>query len=116
MADTLAVLVEALQRGGKAVWDPPDRPRLAGVPTDLRERLLGDRETLREVLRRAAAFRTQLEGRTVTPVLVLPGRPLGDTGCISCGTDTPSIRCPECSLACWIALERTPPPTVLDRP
>jgi hypothetical protein len=112
----LVALVEALQRGGKAVWDPPDRPRLVEVPPDLRAALLADRESLREVLSRAAAFRRQLEGRSVAPVLTLPDRPLGDTGCISCGTDAPRIRCRLCSLACWIALGRIPPLSVLLEP
>lgn len=109
----LLALVEALQRGGKAVWDPPDRPRLVEVPPDLREALLADRAVLQEVLSRAGAFRRQLSGRSVAPVLTLPDRPLGDTGCISCGTDTPRIRCRLCSLACWIALGSVPPMSLL---
>lgn len=110
----LVALVEALQRGGKAVWDPPDRPRLVEVPPELIDALLADKETLREVLSRAAAFRRQLEGRTVAPVLTLPGRPIGDTGCISCGADILAIRCRLCSLACWIALGQAPPPSFGD--
>ena len=110
----LLALVEALQRGGRAVWEPPDRPRLVEVPPDLREALLANRAALQEVLSRAAAFHRQLEGRTVTPVLTLPGRPPGDTGCISCGAETPAIRCRLCSLACWIALGQPPPRSLLD--
>ena len=110
----LTALVEALQRGGKTVWDRPNRPRLVAVPPDLRDALLADREALREVLSRAAAFRQQLEGRTVAPVLTLPGSQPRDTGCISCGTATGRIRCRLCSLACWIALGRVPPPSLLD--
>lgn len=116
MADTLAVLVEALQRGSRPVWEPPDRPRLEMVPPDLRGRLLADRETLRRVLARAAAFRSHLGTSGPVLVLVLPDRPPGDSGCISCGVATAGLRCAECSLACWIALGRTPPPTVLERP
>jgi hypothetical protein len=110
----LVALVEALQRGGRAVWDPPDRPRLVEVPPDLRDALLADRDGLREVLSRAAAFRRQLMERSVAPVLTLPGRALGETGCISCGADTSAIRCRLCSLACWIALDHAPPPNLLD--
>src|SRR5262249_16485758 len=98
------------------VWQPPDRPRLVQVPPDLRDALLAERDALREVLSRAATFYRQLEGRSVATVLTLPNRPPGDTGCISCGTDTPAIRCPLCSLACWMAVGRVPPSDVLDRP
>ena len=109
----LVALVEALQRGGKAVWEPPDRPRIVDVPPDLREALLADRQALREVLSRAAAFRAHLAGRDVAPVLVLPDRQADSDGCISCGARTPTVRCRLCSLACWIALERIPPASIL---
>lgn len=116
MADTLAVLAEALYRGSRTIWEPPDRPRLVEVPPDLRARLLADRDTLRRVLARAAAFRSHLGTSGVVPVLVLPDRPPGDSGCLSCGVATAGLRCAECSLACWIALGRTPPPNILSRP
>jgi hypothetical protein len=51
----------------RAVWDSPDRPRLVAVPPDLKDALLADREALREVLSRAAAFRRQLAGRSIAP-------------------------------------------------
>jgi hypothetical protein len=112
------VLMEALQRGGRAVWEPPDRPRLVEVPSDLRAALLAEREALREVLSRAAAFRASLAGRDLRPipVLVLPDRPASSDGCISCGTETSTIRCRLCSLACWIALGHPPPATLLEDP
>jgi hypothetical protein len=110
----LSALVEALHRGGKAVWEPPDRPKLVEVPPELRESLLADRQALREVLSRAAAFRAHLAGRDVCPVLVLPDRPPGEAGCISCGAPTASIRCRLCSLACWIALGHAPPRNILE--
>jgi hypothetical protein len=112
----LAVLVEALQRGSEAVWEPPDRPRLGRVPADLRDALQADREAVRRVLTRAAAFRAHLAGPGPAPVLVLPDRPAGAGGCISCGLPAATIRCALCSLACWIALGRTPPPNVLGAP
>ncbi len=116
MAGTLTLLVGALNRGSRPIWDPPDRPRLEAVPPDLRGDLLADRETLRVVLQRAAAFRAQLKDRSVAPVLVLPDRSAALTGCISCGGATPSIRCAMCSVACWMALGHTPPLSVVDRP
>jgi hypothetical protein len=112
----LAVLVEALQRGSEAVWEPPDRPRLGRVPADLRERLYADREAVRQVMARAAAFRAHLTDPGPAPVLVLPDRGPEAGGCISCGTATPTVRCSLCSLACWIALGLAPPSNILGAP
>jgi len=111
----LAVLVEALHRGGRVLWDDPDRPRLT-APSTLRDSLLADLDTLRLVLSRAVAFRRHLEGGTDIPVMVLPDRPPGDAGCISCGVDTFAIRCPACSIALWIALGKLPPLSLTERP
>lgn len=104
----VAVLTEALTRGGRVVFDPPDKPRLFAPPS-LHEAIKADRATVKEILRRAAIFREQAErfiraGRGL-PVFALPGCPQG--GCISCGGDLAGgrYRCPVCTLAVTIALE-----------
>ncbi len=113
MGGGLTALVEALHRGGRVIWDdPPAHPRLT-APPELRGPLLADRETLRLVLGRAAAFRAHLGSRDFLPVMVLPDRPPGDRGCISCGVETTTIRCAVCSIALWIALDNTPPLSIL---
>ncbi len=48
-----------LARGGRVLWDTPGKPRVM-VPKVLRERLEADRDTIREVLRRATIFRGQV--------------------------------------------------------
>ena len=108
----VAVLTEAMTRGGKVVWDPPDKPRLLAPPS-LHQALKADRETVKEVLRRAAIFREQAtrfvrEGRAL-PILALQDRPEGD-GCASCGTPLNGrrYRCEVCALAVALALEGTP--------
>jgi hypothetical protein len=108
----IGVLVEALWRGGRAIWEPPDRPRLA-VPVDLREPLLAERRTIRVVLMRAAAFRVHLGTPGLAPILVFSQVPREAPGCISCGVETTTVRCAICSLALWIALGLTPPRNVL---
>lgn len=107
-----AVLTEALARGGKVVWDPPDRPRLL-APRSLHEAIKADRATVKEILRRAAIFRDQAErfirqGRLL-PVLALPDHQ-GVDGCWSCGATVPPghFRCEVCSLAVALALEGMP--------
>lgn len=107
----VAALAEVLARGGRVVWDAP-RPRLL-MPPDLRERVLADRETVRELLRRAVIFRGQAErfirdGRPL-PVLALPEH-RGDRGCISCGAPAGPgpFRCAVCALAVGLALQGNP--------
>lgn len=71
----LILLAEALAHGGKVLWDPLERPKLI-LPKGTRERLEPDRETIREVLRRATILREQAQrfirdGRAL-PILALP--------------------------------------------
>jgi hypothetical protein len=108
----LAVLVEAFRRGGRTIWEPPDRPRLE-VPADLRAPLLADRRTVRLVLARAAAFRVHLRTPGPAPILLFHDAPDRRVGCISCGMDATTVRCAVCSLALWIALGRRPPRDLL---
>ncbi len=51
----VVVLTEALARGGKVVWDHPERPRLLAPPS-LHDAIKTDRATVKEILRRAAIF------------------------------------------------------------
>lgn len=104
----VTVLAEALAHGGKIVWEPPERPKLI-LPKGVRERLEPDRETVKEILRRAAIFREQALtfiqlGRSL-PVLALPEY-VGGNGCVSCGAPrTRAFRCAMCSLAVALALD-----------
>ncbi len=83
----LALLDEALRRGVRVLWDPP--PRFRG-PSGALALVKEVPDAARELLRRAAAFRHQLEawttsGRVGVPLLVLPEAPSTATGhCISC--------------------------------
>lgn len=105
----VAALAEALARGGRVVWDPPDCPRLL-VPAGQRDRVLADRVTVREVLRRAVIFREQARTAGPLPILALPDAPLNGPGCISCGTSTEPdyFRCAVCALAVALALDGKP--------
>jgi hypothetical protein len=104
----VAVLQDALTRGGRVVWEPPDKPRLL-APPNLHEAIKADRETVKEVLRRAAIFRQQairfLRHGGLFPILALPDRPEGD-GCTSCGITLNGrrYRCEVCALAVALAL------------
>lgn len=108
MSGVLA-LTEALAQGGQVVWDAP-KPRLL-VPPGFRSKVEAHRETVREVLRRAAIFREQafafIQGGQALPLLTLPeyGGEIGG-GCISCGAAAApgSSRCPICALAVELAL------------
>lgn len=104
----VAVLTEALARGGKVVWEPPDRPRLLAPPS-LHKAIKADGATVREILRRAAIFREQAGTPGLCPILALPDCPHGD-GCLSCGaTIAPGhFRCELCALAVKLALGATP--------
>jgi hypothetical protein len=106
----LALIAHALHRGGRAIWDPPERPRLR-VPADLRGDILADREILKIVLRRAAAFRVHLAAPSLLPVMVLADRSSSGQGCVSCGAAVVTVRCTACSLAFWIAMDQEPPIT-----
>lgn len=102
---------EALTRGGKVVWEPPDEPQLLAPPS-LHQAIKADRETVKEILRRAAIFREQAERfiRQGKPLLALalPERPEGN-GCWSCGAPLRDrrYRCESCELAVTLALEET---------
>lgn len=105
----VAVLQQALARGGKVVWESPEKPRLFAPPS-LHEAIKADRETVKEILRRAAIFRHQAwdfirQGRPI-PILALPEHQ-GIEGCQSCGSPLHGrrYRCEVCSLAVALALE-----------
>ena len=105
------VLIEALDLGAKVILDP-DRPRMLVPTAELSTRLLEQKATVREILRRAIIFRTQAErflrhgGRL--PRLALPAAPSGP--CLACGgpLDGGRGRCPVCALAVTIALGGRP--------
>ncbi len=104
-------LTEVLTRGGRVEWDG-SCPRLL-VPPALKDRVLADRETVREILRRAAQFREQA-GRFIRDgqllrMLALPEAAEGG-GCLSCGArvDAGRYRCGVCTLAVQLALEASP--------
>lgn len=101
------VLTEVLAKGGKVVWDPPDKPRLLAPPS-LHEAIRGDRETIREILRRATVFRSQVQQPGPWVPLALPGAPNLRDGCLSCGVPLDpgrTWRCEVCALAVALALE-----------
>lgn len=100
----VAVLTEALARGGKVVWDSPDGPRLLAPPS-LHPAIKADRENVKEILRRAAIFREQAGTSGPWPYLTLPG--VEGDGCISCGVPLGPrcYRCPLCELAVKLAME-----------
>jgi len=100
----VAVLTEALARGGRVVWEPPDKPRLLAPPS-LHEAIKADRETVKETLHRAGIFREQARTPGPWPYLTLPG--VEDDGCISCGAPLGGrrYRCPLCELAVKLAPE-----------
>jgi hypothetical protein len=106
----VTILAEALANGARVELGPPHR---LWIGKSYRERLEPDRETVREILRRAVVFREQaagfiLDGRPL-PILALPGCQEGD-GCISCGTalEGRRFRCEVCTLAVKLALEERP--------
>ncbi len=105
----VTILAETLAHGGRVLWDPLERPRLL-LPRGIRERLEPDRETIREVLRRAVVFREQanafIRRGQALPILALPEHQ-GREGCISCGcsVDGGGFRCAVCALAVKLALE-----------
>ena len=109
-------LAEALDRGGRVVWDPPERPRLL-VPRELRPHVEADRETVRAIMERAAVFRAIAErfireGRCF-PFLALPEAKAHERGCLSCGApidEARHFRCPLCVVAARIALDMPPEP------
>ncbi len=108
----VAVLQEALARGGRVEWSPPDKPRLLAPPS-LHAAIKADRETVKEILRRAAIFREQAtrflrEGRGF-PILAIPEHE-GLEGCHSCGSPLHGrrYRCDLCALAVALALEGMP--------
>jgi hypothetical protein len=102
------LLTEMFALGGRAILDP-DKPRLL-VPPGMGDRIRAERETVREILRRAIVFRAEAERFVrdggVLPLLTLPGAPAGP--CISCGGDLAGgrYRCPVCAMAVNIALDR----------
>ena len=111
-------LSRALMDGGQVIWEPADRPKLR-VVSAYAEALRRDAEEVREVLRRAVAFRRQLKawaaaGRALVPVLTLPEAPPPRLGaCISCGASIPNgWCCAPCLAAVYVALGAVPPSEV----
>ena len=100
-----AILEEALAKGGRVIFEPPDHPRLL-VPRGMAAKLQDDLDTIREVLRRAILFREQAQTTSTLPLLVLPGHQGGE-GCLSCGTpvERGHFRCEVCTLAVVLALD-----------
>lgn len=104
-------LAEAIRRGAAPVWDdPPYRPTLKRVPLELVAPLREDPEGLREILRRAAIFRKQVQAFVrrggAIPLLTLPGHDWQGLGnCVSCGdpTDPERWRCSTCLAAVMVA-------------
>lgn len=107
MVGTLA-LARALADGGRVVWEPADKPRLH-VALGWAAALQRAAPEVRDVLRRAVAFRKQLEsarGGPIIPYLLLPDAPAPREGaCISCGADIHGrLRCAACLAAVYVAL------------
>jgi hypothetical protein len=107
-------LSRALTDGGQVIWEPVDRPKLR-VASAYTGALRRDAEEVREVLRRAVAFRRQVQ-RSLggpLPLLVLPDAPEPRAGaCISCGTPiSGGWRCGPCLVAIYAALDAPPPLT-----
>ncbi len=108
-------IAEALDRGGRVEWSPAERPRLL-VPRSLRPKVEANRETVREVLRRAVIFREQAEGfmreGQCFPPFYLPYHPGDGPGlCTACGAPlSPGrwCRCEVCDLAVRIVLDLAP--------
>ncbi len=101
----VAVLSDALGKGARVVFDGSDEPRLL-APQTLHDAILANRETVKEILRRAAIFRQQAHSPGPWPILTLRG--VGADGCISCGAQPASdrrYRCEVCALAVRLALE-----------
>ena len=99
------VLEDALAKGGKVVWDPPTKPQLF-VPKGMVVLIQQDIATVKEVMRRAVAFRGQAQTPGPIPLLILPGHQGGE-GCLSCGTpvERGHFRCEVCTLAVVLALD-----------
>ncbi len=94
------------------IWNPPDKPRLLAPPS-MHETIKADRETVKEILRRATLFREQarrfIQHGRLLPILAFPDRPEVD-GCLSCGAALEGrlYRCELCALAVTLALEEIP--------
>jgi hypothetical protein len=103
------ILAEAISKGGWVDWKSKSKPRVL-VPKGYGAQLKKENHEIREVMRRAVAFRGQLKEHSPVPLFVLPEGKNADTGCISCGEETPGeqIRCPLCQAAAWIALGIVP--------
>ena len=98
-------VAEALRRGVRVVWDPP-RYRGPASALALAKEVP---DTAREVLRRAALFREQIQHASVCPFLTLPGAETDADGCLSCGLPiTTGFRCRLCQFAAHLALDLVP--------
>ena len=104
-------LSQALAAGGAVIWEPADKPRLR-VASTFAAALRREADGVREVLRRAAVFKAQLEaaaGKPVVPYFLLPGAPPPRLGaCISCGAVCQGWRCLPCLVAVYVALDAIP--------
>jgi len=106
-------LIRALAEGGRVLWEAAEKPRLRVSPiwADALRRAAPE---VRDVLRRAVAFRKQLEsaqGGPIIPYLLMPEAPAPRAGtCISCGAATHGrLRCGTCLAAVYVALDMAPP-------
>ncbi len=98
----VGLVVEALRRGARVVWDPP---RFRG-PSPALALAKKAAETAREVLHRAEIFRAQAQERSPIPLLVLPDVAETPEGCLSCGAPIlEGFRCRLCQLAVHLALD-----------
>jgi len=110
----IEALTQALASGGEILWDPPDKPKIIAPKTSIKQ-IRGDIQVVREVLRRAVIFRSQIDGDGPFKLFILPEGKDSDAGCISCAVNIPveDIRCPLCQAAACIALGITPPSKAL---
>lgn len=111
LTQPLADFAAALGDGGAVDWQTtPPRVRVASRwARALQNQPERVRAELREVLRRAAAFRNQIASSAggPLPLLTLPAAPAPRCGaCISCGVPiTSGWRCAVCLIAVYLALD-----------
>ena len=98
-----------LAQGGKVEWDPSGKPHLR-IPPSAHLLIRPHRDSIREILRRAAVLREQalrfIPKGLPMPPLALPEHQGGD-GCLSCGAGVSEghSRCAVCAMAITVALQ-----------
>jgi len=104
----VTALIDALSKGGKVEWTPPDRPRLR-VPKGMGVAIQAEIREVQEVLRRAVLIREHLKTPGPSLFFVMPGAKIYGECCQTCGEGPPvarhEIRCQKCTAAARIALE-----------